>query len=168
MLATAAGGLECYLLLLSNQQIVLVDSSYISNILWMKHDFCRFLRREACSVVGGLFAVQCRAEGRWMVPKLGIKGGERWAAAASSTNFPQLKEVKARSESSSAHVTNPLLHILHNHFARVTNRNSCQTYNSVPGCFQIQCKFRSGKVLTIPQHSDHGTSRRLWLDDATL
>ena len=77
----------------------------------MKHDFCRFLRREACSVVGGLFAVQCRAEGRWMVPKLGIKGGERWAAAASSTNFPQLEEVKARSESSSAHVTNPLLHM---------------------------------------------------------
>ena len=95
----------------------------------MKHDFCRFLRREACSVVGGLFAVQCRAEGRWMVPKLGIKGGERWAAAVSSTNFPRLKEVKARSESSSAHVTNPLLHMSqillctchHSSSARVTN-----------------------------------------------
>ena len=87
----------------------------------MKHDFCRFLRREACSVVGGLFAVQCRAEGRWMVPKLGIKGGERWAAAASSTNFPRLKEVKARSESSSAHVTNPPLHMSKSSSAHFTN-----------------------------------------------
>ena len=127
----------------------------------MKHDFCRFLRREACSVVGGLFAVQCRAEGRWMVLKLGIKGGERWAAAASSTNFPQLEEVKARSESSSAHVTNPPLHMSQillctchkSHSARVTNRHSCQTF-ILPGCFQIQCKFRSGKILTILQHSD--------------
>ena len=87
----------------------------------MKHDFCRFLRREACSVVGGLFAVQCRAEGRWMVPKLGIKGGERWAAAASSTNFPRLEEVKARSESSSAHVTNPTLHVLQIVIALMSN-----------------------------------------------
>ena len=87
----------------------------------MKHDFCRCLRREACSVVGGLFAVQCRAEGRWMVPKLGIKGGERWAAAASSTNFPQLEEVKARSESSSAHVTNPTLHVLQIVIALMSN-----------------------------------------------
>ena len=78
----------------------------------MKHDFCRFLRREACSVVGGLFAVQCRAEGRWMVPKLGIKGGERWAGRIQH-QLPLLlllllravEEVMARSESSSADVT---------------------------------------------------------------
>ena len=40
---------------------------------------CRFPSGEDCSVGGGLFAVQCEAEGHGMVLKLGIKGGERWA-----------------------------------------------------------------------------------------
>ena len=89
MLATA-GGQECYLLLCNRgQQMSSVSQQFaIRRILQQvhkyygfqpKHGSCRFPSGEDCSVGGGLFAVQCEAEGHGMVLKLGIKGGERWA-----------------------------------------------------------------------------------------
>ena len=52
------------------------------------------------------------------------------------------------------HMSQILLCTCHKSYsARVTNRHSGQTF-ILPGCFQIQCRFRSGKILTILQHSD--------------
>ena len=73
------------------------------------------------------------------------------------------------------------IHMSYTYSAHVTNRDRCQTYNLIPGCFQIQCKFRSGKILTIPQHSDQqaimmrrchvisaSTPMRVWCGEVTM